>query len=262
MTESGLLCRFPARALFLEESPHVAVDHVGAVNAGQDADDDGQREFPDGSHAQDAQRHDGDQGGEGCADGAAQTLLDGNVRNLFLRSGGHLLVILTDPVEDHDGVVDGVTDDGQGSGDERGVHLDEAAEDDHEGQHHEHVVQQAEHSGKTGVEVKPDGDVDQHQHGGQQHGYDGVLDQRGAGDRTNVVHVADGDGVRILFLQAGFKIGLNLLDIVLGNVLDADIDFVVVRALHGDCVTGDIHTVQHGFDVRLVRGGLQIVLHG
>ena len=83
MAESGL--RFAARALLLEECPHITVDHVGAVDAGQDADDDGQRKLADGGDAQNAQRNDGDQGGDGGADGTAQAFLDGDVGDLFLR---------------------------------------------------------------------------------------------------------------------------------------------------------------------------------
>ena len=117
--KSGLC--LPVAALLLQERPDITIDHVGAVNTGEDTDDNRQREFADGGDTQDAQRHDGNQSGDGGADGAAETLLDRDVGYFLAGNVGHLLGILADAVEDHDRVVDGISDDGQRCGDERRV---------------------------------------------------------------------------------------------------------------------------------------------
>ena len=85
-------------------------------------------------HAQHIQRYDGHQRGQRRVDGTAQAFGDGDVHNLVARDAvvRRLRVVLTDAVEDHDRVVDGVAHDRQHRGDERRVHLDDVAQDDHE----------------------------------------------------------------------------------------------------------------------------------
>ena len=56
-------------------------------------------------------------------------------------------------------------------------------------------MHQTQHRRRAGVEVEADGDVDEHAQRGNQHGEEGVAQQRRAGDRADVVHVAVDGGV-------------------------------------------------------------------
>ncbi len=91
---------------------------------------------------------------------------------------------------------------------------------------------------------------------------DRVLDERGTSHGADIVHITDGGGFRILFLNSGFKVRLDLLDIILGDILDADVHFVVIPALDGHGAGGDPHAGQDGADIGRGDGRVHIILHG
>lgn len=124
-------------------------------------------------------------------------------------AGLHVLPVLADPVEDDDGGVDGVAEDGQRRGDEVDVEGD--AEDHVEAQHHQQIVDQRADRCHAGLELKAEGDVDQNQHDRRQGGREGRLGEvpahrgRNALDLVALLHV---DGI---LAHNGVPNGLNLL---------------------------------------------------
>ena len=123
-------------------------------------------------------------------------------------------------------------------------------------------MHQTQHRRRAGVEVEADGDVDEHAQRGNQHGQESVAQQRRAGNRADVVHVAVDGGVRVLRLQRFGNGSLHALHAVFVNRLDADIDGILACALHGHGVVLQTDTVEHTLDVGLRDGFAHGVLHG
>ena len=83
-------------------------------------------------------------------------------------------------------------------------------------------MQQAEHGGEAGEELKANPDVTQDQHARDNHGEDGVADQLTAGDRAHALHAVHRH-VRI-FLGEGGDDGLAgcVFRLVIGKGPEAD----------------------------------------
>ena len=115
--------------------------------------------------------------------------------------------LLTDTVEDNHVIVDGVTDDGKDSGDERLVNIQverkDTVEQGEEANHDEGGVSQGDNTTETpGPALEADGDVAEDHDEGQEYG-----DECAAGDiagdgRTNLVGGDDTVGV----LQRGGEV--------------------------------------------------------
>ena len=124
-------------------------------------------------------------------------------------------------------------------------------------------MQQADDRRKARRKVKPQGDIGQHQHSGQQHADHGVAHQRSARDRADI---AGGGGF-------GIHVGIDLRQLGLQAVLQV-LDFLIAAERgHADlhhmslCAGGrngelaDALIAQSRFHIGLVKGGAHIVLN-
>ena len=75
-----------------------------------------------------------------------------------------VLGVLANPVEDHNGIVDRITQNGQNCGDEGTIQLNLEQGENAKG--YQNIMGQCQNGGQCIFELKANGDVDQHQYHG------------------------------------------------------------------------------------------------
>ena len=142
-----------------------------------------------------------------------------DVHDLLERQLPEGLLVLADPVEDDDRVVDRESDDGQERGDDRQVDLAAGERIDAAGD--EDVLGQGEDGRDAVGQLEPDGDVDEHSEERPDRGLDGLAAEVLAGLRTDGLAADDGDLAQVgLVLQDVDDVGPDAGGRELGEVGD------------------------------------------
>ena len=189
---SGFLCRGLLAGGFVslaQQHPHRSRDADGGISTGNETGHQRERKPPYGLNAQQEQQQDHDDGRDGCIDRTADGLRDADVAQLIKLIGTIVLAVLTNAVENNDGIVDGITNDGQHGRDE--VIVDRDPENSIHGQNDQNIVDQSYDRAQAETNItETDGDVDQHQD-----------DRYSYGDQRSTLHLGTDGGADAALLD-------------------------------------------------------------
>ena len=151
-------CGFSLAArYFSNEAENIAYQENRRIETGEHTDDKRQYESLGGGATQEEQREQQDQDRDNGIDRSAQGLVDTGIyqsRQISFRTEA---LILTDAVENNDGIIDGLTDYRQDSRDELAVDLN--PENSKNTDQNQYIVGQGSDSGYSVIEAETNGDV-------------------------------------------------------------------------------------------------------